>query len=286
MAESRWAVDSLLQCTVGTLGAAIVALRVRPDGETPLDEQVFQAIRQGKIYRDEFIELLEGLCAFGAPDESEKLLGPFFEQLLSGCFQQGAGTWGDVEFDPVRFSLVELFLYAVAVLLAHERLPLLSAILDETYVFSRRGNTTKGDFTEFYSGIDSLDRDRNQRLNLNRTSVVADLLKDRADHQTYGFEAVQQADFLLFVRARVLGKGWWQPRSLVYLDHSPGPFEIFVAPESRRRFAKLQAILGVRDVGDLKAKLEAAFAKPEDASLRFGHSGWPISIQALVNLTQ
>jgi hypothetical protein len=266
-----------------TLANAIVSLRVRPDESTPLDELVFQAIHVGKIQRDEFLTILDTLCKFADGATIARLLPPFFEELIAGCYQRGPGSWQDSEFEPVRFILWELFLYTVAMLLSRSVLDALEVLLDDTFIFERNGNTLKTDYSRFCTSMESLDRARNARLQLRRTSVAADVLKDRADRNDLQFASLQEADLLLFVRSRLYGKGWWQPRTLVYLSTYQQPFEIFVAMDSKRRFAKLRAILGVESVEELTDKLKATFTQ-SDATLTLGD--WPISVLTLLNLSE
>jgi len=161
----------------------------------------------------------------------------------------------------------------------------LKSLIGETYVFRQDGGRmTKEQCAAFWSPIDSIERTRKQRLHLNRTSPVADLLKDRADRKAIPFEQIQQADLLLFLRSKFLGSGrtWW-PRTLVFLNSYPSPFEIFLALESKRRFSRLQAILGVSDPDEFHSQFYATFPTNRSRELNFD-SVWPVPLCPLVNL--
>jgi len=136
----------------------------------------------------------------------------------------------------------------------------LKSLIGETYVFAKMvAAWTKEQCAAFWSPIDSIERTRKQRLHLNRTSSRR-LAEGRADRKAIPFEQIQQADLLLFLRSKFLGSGrtWW-PRTLVFLNSYPSPFEIFLALESKRRFSRLQAILGVSDPDEFHSQFYATF---------------------------
>jgi hypothetical protein len=264
---------------------AIAALRVTPQSGVPIDDLVIESIRRGKQYRDEFITLLEALCKFATPELTEKLLVDFLENLLREREHAGPGSWQEAEFDGIRFLSMEIFLYAVTVLLVREQFEVVKGVLGEAYLHEKSGGTRKSDYSAFYAQLESVEVFRKQRLRLDRTSLVADLLKERADQKEYPFDKLQLTDLLLYVRVHLSKGRWWYPRSLVFVSHFPGPFDVFLAPESKRRFSLLAAMLDVTDVADLRSKLESAFPKGPTATLQFGN-GWPISIRPLLNMSE
>jgi TIR domain len=267
------------------LSASILGLRFQVDSQRPIDEDVLDAIRRSKAYRDEFLELLTSLCDFATGEVTEKVLFDFLERLLAGGHQQQPGSWVDAEFDGVRFATMEIFLYTVTVLLERDQTDVLRSLTGETYVFRQDGGRmTKEHYGVFWSPIDSIERLRKQRLHLNSTSPVADLLKERADRKSIPFEQIQQTDLLLFLRSQFLGSGrtWW-PRTLVFLNHYPSPFEIFFALESKRRFSRLQAILSVSDPDEFRSQFYTTFPTTQTRALQFD-SFWPVQLCPLVNL--
>lgn len=274
-AEARMVLNELCK--------AVAGLRVTPRSGVPIDDLVIESIRRGKEYRDEFITLLEALCKFTTPEVIEKLLVDFLEKLLREREHLGPGSWQEAEFDGIRFLTMEIFLYAVTVLLVQEQFDLVKGVLSESYLHERSGGTRKSDYSAFYAQVESVEAFRKQRLRSDRTSLVADLLKERADQRDYPFEKLQLTDFLLYIRARFSKGRWWYPRSLVFVGHFPPPFDVCLAPESKRRLSLLAATLDVSDVADLKAKLESAFPKGPSATLQFGN-GWPIPIRPLLNM--
>src|SRR5688572_17234818 len=89
-------------------------------------------------------------------------------------------------------------------------------------------------FDIFCQPVRSL-RWRNKRLQLRRLSLRADLLKERCKGTGLTFQHVMQADFVLFLRARLKeGELFWSPETLLYANdfrHS-APFEVFARSRS------------------------------------------------------
>lgn len=275
---------ALAQDHLEAVAAAIKGLRVVGGGQ-PIDEMVVDSIKRGKSMRDEVLELLEVLCRTTTSDKTTRVIHRLFENLVDGCYHQSGSQWQEAEYDPVRFTTMELFLYVVTLLLVVDELDVLRAFLEEVYVHrGHYGGLTTSHFDACYFVVESIEQVRNQRLNLQRTSPVADLIKERADRERTPFEQLQQTDFLLFLRSRFLGTMGWYPRTLVYLGHFSRAFPVFLGLESPRRAKRLETLLGISSAKELGVKFEAAFQEPSSRSLRFGYSSWPMSIAGLMNL--
>lgn len=107
------------------------------------------------------------------------------------------------------------------------------------------------DFTIFRNHLPSLQR-RNQRLQLRRLSVHADLLKDRVSAKGISFDDLMQADLVLYLRAVApavkdrKAQIWW-PETLVWSSRQYVPFEIFARAQSMKYFRRISNMLGVAD---------------------------------------
>ncbi|MHC1782025.1 MAG: hypothetical protein AB9891_04545 [Anaerolineaceae bacterium] len=103
------------------------------------------------------------------------------------------------------------------------------------------------DFSSFRQYILSFEN-RNKRLGLKRTSLQADLLKERTKGIGIDFYYLMQADFIAFMREEVETKDnrnhWW-PVTLIYLGDFNKPFEIFVRAASNEYFDKVKVMLGI-----------------------------------------
>lgn len=259
---------------------AIANLRIEGQ-DRPLDDLILEAIRTNKHLRDETLDLVEVLVGAAPRETAEHLLLEFFERLLGACHSQ-SGSATEAAFEAVRFMTMELFLHVVTVLLNGDHLEILTTLLEDDYVYREFGNRKVEKFGAFYFSLDTIDRRRKQRLGVNRTSLVADLIKERADRKKSSFERLQEVDLLLYLRSQFTHGYGWYPKTLVYLSSYVQPFDIFVAEGSKRRFARLSAVLDVRDTEELRKKYESL--DPSVRSLRFHDTHAPISITRLMNL--
>jgi hypothetical protein len=91
-----------------------------------------------------------------------------------------------------------------------------------------------------------------------------------------------QTDFLLFVRCEIHSGHWW-PKTLVYLGHYPGAFEIFTRSASAQYFESLKKILKVSG----KDELEQFVADATQRGGRYyGFSTWGVDWKRLMNLDE
>lgn len=167
------------------------------------------------------------------------------------------------DFDNFKFIVHELFLYAIAAFIKYECFDAISYLLRNRYFFSKVGGTSKMiSFAGIRQHAKSFEY-RNQRLKLNRTSVRADILANRAV-SGLSFGMIPQADFILFIRdcfeslKNNQSQSWW-PEVRVYLDEYGGALEIFARAESNEYFQKIKGMLGItskKDFDDLVTTIE------------------------------
>jgi len=111
-------------------------------------------------------------------------------------------------------------------------------------------------FGVFKENIQSLGI-RNQRLKLNRSSLHADIIKDRSESLSISFEDIMQADFILFIAGLIQSKKrdeyfiWW-PETLIYNSRGSIDFEVFLRAESTVYFNKLCKVLDIKKKEELK----------------------------------
>jgi hypothetical protein len=225
-----------------------------PKSEDEYDELLLQNIDQFLPARNEFIQLLLTVCAYPAAAYGEAL-HQFFENLIhyltvpisrDGVYREGS-------IDNFRFIIHELFLYAIAVLLKQNCFDIVYNLVAQDYykTGTEYDQQEMLPYTVLRAPVRSL-KYRNERLQLRRISLHADMLEKRASSSGIAFKYLMQADFVLFMRDQVTGerKIWW-PETLVYLGYNPRPFEIFVRAESRTYFDKFKHLLGINELKDL-----------------------------------
>jgi SEFIR domain len=123
------------------LAGEIEKLRIEPS-TNPFDEAVIQSIDAFIPYRNEAIELFLTLAAYRDTPELRVVLHRFFEQLIPYLRRpQSVSSWHEHDFDNFRFIVHELFLYAVACLIRHERFESAAYLMAMTTTFLATRNT-------------------------------------------------------------------------------------------------------------------------------------------------
>ncbi len=105
--------------------------------------------------------------------------------------------WSEWDFDNFIFIVHELFLYAVAVLIKHERFDQANFLMEQKYYMpgnSDYGRDVMVSFIVFRKYMRSLEH-RNKRLGLRSISVIADLLKELCTVTGVDVRILIQAEF-------------------------------------------------------------------------------------------
>jgi hypothetical protein len=232
-----------------SLAEQFESLRLDPKAD-PFDEAVVESIEAFVPYRNEAIDLFLALSLYLDTPDTRNALHKFFEQLIPYLSKPAAVTqWRDSDFDNFRFVVHELFLYAIAALVRHERFEAAAHLMDTEYFTPEAydyGRESMVSFEVFRQHMPSLEA-RNQRLGLRRLSVRADLLKERCKGLALDFQDLMQADFVCFIRDHVDRTNYWRwwPETLLYADRHARPFEVFARSRSTRYFERARVLLGV-----------------------------------------
>ncbi|MDY6896409.1 MAG: hypothetical protein SVO01_13480, partial [Thermotogota bacterium] len=230
--------------------------------EGEFDEAVMKNIEAFIPYRNEAIQIFLAIARYDPKGELIESLHRFFESIISYMFRPARVTsYQEWDFDNFRFIIHELFLYAIAILIKLEQFQKASTLLSQRYYMPTNadyGRDVMVPFPVFRQYMESLEY-RNKRLNLRRSSLRADLLKERCQTTGIGFRYLMEADFVLFIRSELSREGprdiWW-PETLVYLYPFPGPFEIFARAESKQYFEKIKCLFDIQTLEDFKELLK------------------------------
>ncbi len=239
------------------LAEQLEALRLPPASD-PFDDAVLASIESFVPYRNEAIELFLGIACYLDTPESRERIHRFFENLIPYLDRSGRG--GSSASDNFRFIIHELFLYAIACQLRYERFEAVSHLLNAEYYFPEQADFGRAEmvsFTVFQKPVQSLSR-RNLRLNLQRQSVHADLLKARCTGVPVQFRQLIQAEFVVYLWASLHRAGTWWPVTLLYVsDHGDtGAFELFARSKSQRYFDSVRGMLGIASKDELERLLD------------------------------
>ena len=180
------------------------------------DDAVVKSIEDFLPHRNEAIQLFVAISQYASEDENIQKIHRFFEGLVPYMNRPEHVTqWSEWDFDNFIFIVHELFLYAVAVLIKHERFDQANFLMEQKYYMpgnSDYGRDVMVSFIVFRKYMRSLEH-RNKRLGLRRLSVRADLLKERCTGTGVEFRHLMQADFVLYMRTEIEAEGdfreWW-----------------------------------------------------------------------------
>jgi len=244
------------------LASQFESLRLDPKAD-PFDEAVVLGIDSFIPYRNEAVEVFLSLALYMDVAEVPVVLHRFFEGLIPFLDRpQSVSTYREWDYDNYRFIIHELFLYAVAALIRYERFDAAARLMETEFYVPGRSDYGQDAMVPFHvlrKYLPSLEA-RKARLKLNRTSLEADMLKERCVGVGLEFRHLMQADFILFMRASLdyADSGRWWPETLVYLGHwSAPPFEVFARSKSARYFERSKVLLGLNSKADLSPLLEA-----------------------------
>jgi TIR domain len=231
-----------------------------------LDDIFIKNIEDFLPYSNELIELFQAIASHQPSSETVETLHRFFENLIpfsDKCEQMN--SWNECDFDNFRFIIHELFISCLGAFIKHEQFTYVAYFLEnEYYYLNDRIQETMHSFTIFNPNIRILEI-RNQRLNLRKISLQADLLEQRSKLNNLDFKYVMAADFILYFRSQNDDSSRcnkWNPRTLIYMENRyNGSFEMFSRAKSTRYFEKIAPLLVVKNKLELQEKLELIIEK-------------------------
>lgn len=240
--------------------ANLETFRLVPVADEPFDDLVASSITELRLVVDQLYAALTAFARYSHAPAPFTWYLRLLENVNQFCFRpEDVNSWQSNQFDNFRFLAHETFVGSFGILLNEERFDLAKEML--TYRYLYRGDTDSGPVAHSYTGyghsISSLE-EREKRLKLNRTSLHADILRERYASHSPSFTVFMQSEFTLYIRSAILDQGgydiWW-PQSLVYAARQYHPFEIYARSESLAYFNKIKDILSVNSPDDLRQKI-------------------------------
>lgn len=199
----------------------------------------------------------------------------------------GASSWRDADYEHIGFAVHELAVSVVALLIKHRRYESVHRLINHTYFYEdHRGTQRAGMFDDFYCYSQVLDGYRNERLQLRRVSVAADMHREHAAHfKVIDFDQLLAADSLLHLLTRFQfpeqERRWWFPKLSVFSSRH----REFVPPlnqmVSRERADKIAKMFGAEDVGALEIAFAEADKKSSTGSVR---GSWDYNVPSFSNM--
>jgi hypothetical protein len=241
-------------------------LRLEPsNGADDFDQKVVDSIERFIPFRSEQIEVFSAIAQYDNTSSSAPVIHNFFESLIPYLDKpDGVTRYHEWDWDNFKFVIQESLIVCIAVLLKYERYDIVAHLLKQKYYVKKDENYGQSKMRSFgvlRNHLASL-KHRSQRLNLNRLSLHADLMKERCTASGISFNQIMQADFLLYLAEAIQGlregrrQGWW-PDTLVFKSFHGGAFEIFLRAESTEYFNRLFQVLDVKSKSDLEPFIAA-----------------------------
>ena len=251
--------DDFLDACVGY--ADELRVRQAPD-EGSLGSIVLEDCRKLTLARDGIVDWV-GLEAGIMPEgKFTELLVEVLERLLELKSRPvELGRWQDDWFGAHAVFVYETFLYVVASLLQAGRLEVLHAMFRTHYLKPRAERYGAGSFDRFgafYGDCGALGETLRPDGRGRYLSAAAELVKRQATRSDIGFDALIEAELLVFLATLVDGDVWWYPGTLHYSGHGQVP-DFFIRATRHADFLRLGRIFGVEEA---------------DALRRAAHDGW------------
>lgn len=233
-------------------------------GEEP-DELLVQAIANTQDLVLEFAQVIEIISSLNQRELAVQVYREF-EQILNryNVPRDFPGGYRKTDFDFFKFLGHELLVILFSFLVRDQRWEIISTLLDQEFHIENFYNYQSRVVTFAYaSKYLELLQYRKQRLQLQRTSIHADLLKERHSEGELGrivpIEQFIAADCFLFLRTELSQENgaqhpnYWIPWSSLYMERVP---RFLSAAVSRKYAEQLLDPLGVNSIETFKVRLE------------------------------
>ncbi|WP_069638506.1 SEFIR domain-containing protein [Burkholderia sp. PAMC 26561] len=199
--------------------------------------------------RNEAIQVFIALAQYASSLRNAEEIHRFIESVIAyDTIPSGVMQYRETDADFFKFVMHELFLYALAVFIKFEKFDVVQLLLTKLYYgpismqIQRQGTES---YSRIWQPLKSLEI-RNQKLQLRRLSLRADLLIERVTGTGISTTDLMQADFIAFLRAAFHKTGIrWHPETLLYALNKHDAFEVFARAKSKTYCAQLEQIFGV-----------------------------------------
>lgn len=234
---------------------------------TFIDDVIINKIEELKYLRDDFISFLEVSLRYSVDFDVDSLLS-FLERLISFENEVEEKIKIENEFyqyatDNFKFFFYELFLYLTVIMIEYRKFKELGNILKSSIMITKEHYSEPKIivFTFFNKYIESLNEYRNNRLEMRRYSVQADLIKQRADNKKYSFDKIKEAEVILYFVSLINNiennkdsfyfKKWY-PRTAIYRTYNLPLLDKLI---SKRHFEKIKHLFLVSNLDEFEQKI-------------------------------
>jgi len=244
-------IQNYLDTFIGSLQQFVINLE--DINQNNFDEAVLKSIEELKSLRDDFVNFIDTYLSFSLDFDGDKIHA-FFEHLLGFLMNLDEYNYPNhtiqyLKSDNFRFFYYELFLTFSAIMIKKERFDGLAYIIQTPFIIDNKGTNKIDQFTfsEFRQYVYTLNEYRNKKYALNKVSITADMIKQRAS-DNFDFNALKNADVLLyylsllFPNTKVSYGGYWFPETSCYRNWS---LKLLPKTVSERYFNRVKVLFGI-----------------------------------------
>ena len=249
-----------------------------PGNNDTFDEVVVKNLTDMLPYRDQCLAVIAAMAQYSPDDDLARALSRFIEGLLPYMdAPEGLSQWRSWDFDNYRFMAHEFVLHAVALLIRHERFVAAGRLLGGE--FYRRSGRQGGKMVGYGALLQQMAtmEHRRQKLRSRAASPRAEMLKERCKGTPYDFETLMQADFILYLRAKLDENTWWYTETVPYMSGTNLPFEIFARMRSRAYCDRVLPMLGTPTLDAFKEAV-GRITSDGEGSIRYDYRSIPIKV--------
>lgn len=259
--DSSRSIDSALN-SLDVIEKASLELKLDIANDPEPDEKIYSTIQDSIPVLEQAFQAFDVIIVTMHIDQTVDTIHSFLENLCgeSERFPERR-TYSSISNDALRFFSHACLVGFIAICLKRRRFDIAANLLRIPFFVTQHNYVTgkSVDYTHFYNYLESINELRKRRLNLNRFSIHADILKDCfARIGVISFADFMEADFTLYMRylcSIQSGKqvSAWYPVSCIYAAQSDGSFSTYARCASKAVFDRFAPILEVISADEVRA---------------------------------
>lgn len=250
--------------------------------DTNFIETIEQSINEMLPLKNDFLEFIQTVA--GTPYLTKEQLSDFLERMLQFYTDNEislyeGNTLDSISFDNYRYFNHDLFLSVATLLLHREQFDMLHELVSHHFCIveeRRMSYPQEVSYMRFRTYNYTLNKYKNDRRQLRRVSIVADMMK--ANAAKVKFEDMVRTDLLLYYLSLLypskdMFERYWYPELSAYNQQ----FVILPKLASLRYFNRAKVMFGVDTIEQFK-NLLSSIKEPE---LRDGYHNIPNAVKGL-----
>ncbi|WP_440960843.1 SEFIR domain-containing protein [Paenibacillus nitricinens] len=221
------------------------------------DELIVNHINDMLALRDDYVKFVEKQCSIQEQVDIDSFID-FFERITAYTQPpEHLTSYTKIQWDHYKFFIHELFIYSIMIFLEHTQFKAANELLSAEYFIKVRFHSElkHGDFRVFNFYLPSIEEVRRERLNLDRVSIFAEMMVQRATIKRYPKQKIVNTDLLMYYFSLMNDQqNYWFPR--LYPYSSDQKVELLERLISMRHFFKVKDFFGVNSSKEMVGNME------------------------------